>query len=192
MTLGGYNDVLTICTLVFEPGQNRGVGVGENGDVENIQVDLSVIVGRKLRDGEKLTLLQGRHEGRQVDKTTGTQVDRGSCAFDRGIPGGMQELFVGFGQASGSGGSLFGREQSDQRVGRQVIGERNHRVDQSRRERLHALNRNTFGNFGEHRRQVRKLVLHLSRTVRHARRDDEFARGVNVDALNVLRTSLAN
>ena len=108
MTLSRNHDVLAICTLVFEPRQYRGVGVGENGDVENVQVELRVVVGRKLRDGEKLTFLQGRHEGWQVNETSGTQVDGGSCAFDRGIPGGVQKFFVGFGQARGSGGSLFG------------------------------------------------------------------------------------
>ena len=108
MTLSSDNNVLTICALVFEPGQNRGVGVGENGDVENVQVELRVVVGRKLRDREKLTLLQSCHEGRKVDKTAGTQVDRSGSTFDRGIPGGVQKFFVGFGQARGSGGSLFG------------------------------------------------------------------------------------
>ena len=100
--------MLTICTLVFEPRQHRGVGVGENGDVENVQVELRVVVGRKLREGKELSLLQGRHEGWQVNETSGAQVDGGSCTFDCGIPGGVQELFVGFGQARSSGGSLFG------------------------------------------------------------------------------------
>ena len=78
-------------------------------------------------------------------------VDRGVAANRGHRPGGFEELLSGLDQVGGAGADFLRIAHQQWRAGRQVIDEQAEPLGvQDRSQRLHAVDRDSFGEFGQH------------------------------------------
>ena len=93
-------------------------------------------------------------------------IDRGVTA-DRGHrPGGFEELLSGLDQVGGAGADLLRITHQQRRAGRQVVDEQAKPLGvQHRSQRLHAVDRDSFGKFGQHVTDPADDVLIIGRGV---------------------------
>ena len=64
--------------------------------------------------------------------------------------------------------NLLWREHGDRGIRRQIMRQGHQAIDERWRERLHSVDGDALADLGEHRRETRKLVLHLPGALAHA------------------------